>query len=133
MAKFKKDEVPEGFTFAMAFVDFLPVLFFSIAVGILSSRFHSTLFAVGAVLVIAAGVLKCLWKFIVALAKRNVPFLFYQMRVVMPIGFLIMILGLIMDRQQLSFAVILGQMRSFPSIIFYLIGIILMVCMSVLQ
>ncbi len=131
MAKFNKNEVPEGFTFMMALEDFLPVLFFSFSVGILSGRFHSMLFAIGAFLVVWSGILKCLWKFAVALAKKNIPFLFYQMRVVMPVGFLIMIVGLIIDRDQLSVSVILSQMLSFPACIFYLIGIVLMILMSV--
>ncbi len=121
----------EGFTLGLAFVDCLPVVYFSISVCILSLRFHSLLFFVGAFLVIAAGALKCLWKFILAMRKKNIPFLFYQMRVVMPVGFVLILLSLFVDRKSLSLEAILAQITSFPSILFYLLGIAGMVCMTI--
>lgn len=129
--KGKESRIPEGFTLPMALMDCLPVLFFSISVSALSLRFQSMLFFIGSFLVILAGALKCLWKFLLALAKKNIPFFFYQMRVVMPLGFLLMLLSLIVDRKRLSGAAILRQILSFPSVICYLIGIVGLVMMTI--
>ncbi|KIR03550.1 hypothetical protein P261_02365 [Lachnospiraceae bacterium TWA4] len=124
-------KIPEGFTVLMATVDFIPVLFFSIMVSVLSLRFKSLLFFIGAFLVIAAGVLKCLWKYVIAIAKKNIPFLFYQMRILMPFGFLLILCSLIVDRSQLNKELIFQQILSFPSILCYLIGLSGMVCMMI--
>ena len=67
--------VPEGFSLAMAIVDCMPVLFFSISSAILAMRFDSILFRIGVTLVIIAGALKAGWKFVIALVHKDVPFL----------------------------------------------------------
>ena len=92
--------VPEGFNLAMALLDCLPVLFFSISAGILAYRLKSTLFGIGIFLVILAGAMKAGWKFVIALRKKDVPFLNRQMRFLMPAG----------------------HMTAFPAVIFFLAG-----------
>jgi hypothetical protein len=122
--------VLKGFTVKLAAMDALPVLFFSGSATILSIRFPSVLFRIGALQVILAGALKVSWKFIIALARRNIIFLNRQMRCIMPAGFLLIVLALIIDKMKWSPDVLASKVVSFPSIIFFIAGTAGMVCMS---
>lgn len=114
--------VPEGFSLALAIADCLPVLFFSISSAILASRFDSTLFRVGIALVIIAGAFKAGWKFAIALLHKDLPFLSRQMRFVMPAGFLLVLVSLMVDHNEWSFGAVAGHMVHMPSLIFFLCG-----------
>lgn len=116
--------VSGNFTFGMAFMDCLPVVFFSISIAVLASRFHSVLFLIGAVMVILAGALKVSWKFVLAAAGRDIAFLNRQMRYLMPFGFLVMLLGLIIDRNQWSLSAAVHHLLSFPAILFFVLAAI---------
>ena len=114
--------VPEGSNRSMGILDRLPVLFFSISAGILAYRLKSTLFGIGIFLVILAGAMKAGWKFVIALRKKDVPFLNRQMRVLMPAGFVLALAALIADRNHWSPAAVLRHMTAFPAVIFFLAG-----------
>jgi len=88
-----KDTIPEGFTLSLAAVDALPVLFFGASCILLGKGLQSVLFILGACLCLWAGLAKVIWKVIVCLKKKNVWFLFMQMRIIMPLGMLLMLLG----------------------------------------
>lgn len=123
-------KIPEGFTLTMAVTDMLPVLFFSISIAVLSGRIESGIFLTGAVLVILAGALKVLWKFVLALVKKDVRFLNRQLRYLMPAGFLLMAAGLVADRDSWSARAAAEHIVSFPAVIFFLlaaVGIIFMI------
>ena len=122
---------PEGFTVALALTDALPVIFFCGNCIVIGRLLDSVLFFIGAMFCLLGGSGKVLWKLIVAVGKEDVRWLFFQMRVLMPAGFALMILALILCRDRMSLQGILGRFLSFPSIIFFLIGIAGMVLMSV--
>lgn len=107
----------------MACMDTLPVIFFSIDMIVVSNRFKSGLFIAGALLVILAGLLKVLWKFILACRHKDINFLNKQMRYLMPVGFLLILLGLIVDRRKWSISSVVLHLTSFPAIPFLIIGI----------
>lgn len=113
---------PEGFSLAMALADCLPILFFSISSSVLAVRFASMLFRTGIFLVILAGAMKAGWKFVIALAGKDVSLLNRQMRFLMPSGFLLILLSLFADRERWSAAAILRHMISLPSLLFFLAG-----------
>lgn len=122
--------VPKGFTVELASIDALPVLFFSGSAAMLSIRFPSVLFRIGALLVILAGALKVSWKYVIALAHRNIRFLNRQMRYLMPAGFLFMALALFIDRKKWNPSLLVSKVISFPSIIFFIAGAAGIICMS---
>ncbi len=129
--KMTRDIVPEGFTLSLALIDALPVLFFCASMIVISRLFSSNLFLIGALLCMIAGAAKVLWKIIVVLKKKNIWFLFLQMRILMPIGFVFIVISLIMKRSEISLA---GMGRAFmhmPSMLFFVIGILGMVLMMV--
>ena len=113
---------PEGFSLAMALADCLPILFFSISSSVLAVRFASIFFRTGIFLVILAGAMKAGWKFVIALAGKDVSLLNRQMRFLMPSGFLLILLSLFADRERWSAAAILRHMISLPSLLFFLAG-----------
>lgn len=133
MAKTKitKETVPEGFSMKLALVDALPVIFFGgsmIASGLI---FKSSLFIFGALLCLFAGAAKVLWKIIVVLKKKNIWWLFMQMRILMPVGMVIMIAAAVMSRSSVDFSSLLSEALSFPPVIFFSAGIIGMILMTV--
>lgn len=127
--KITKDTVPEGFTLALALEDALPVLLFGVSTVLLGLRYKSVLFVFGALLCFWAGAAKVIWKLIVVRKKKNVWWLFMQMRLVMPAGFLLMLLSLFTDGASLSG--ILAGLCSFPSVIFFALGVLGMALMGV--
>ncbi len=129
--KMTKDTVPEGFSMKLALVDAIPVIFFGIDFLLIGRLFGSVLFIIGALLCLVAGAAKVLWKIIVVLKKKNIWALFIQMRILMPIGFGMMVLALIVNASRLSFPAILGGICSFPAVIFFALGVIGMAMMIV--
>ncbi len=126
------DNKYEGFTLTLALVDALPVLFFggsSILIGLI---FKSPLFIIGACLTFLAGFFKVLWKVILGVSGKDVPILNKQMRIVMPVGFLLMLISLIVDRKKISFPGMWAAITGFPQIIFFILWVLGMVGMGVL-
>ena len=126
----KTENKPTGFTLSMALMDTLPVLFFSVSIGVLSARFGSALFLAGAILVILAGIMKVLWKFLLATVKRDVRIFNRQMRFIMPAGFALMIAALITDRDKWSIQDVAAHAFSLPSLIFFILALSGIGCMS---
>lgn len=54
-----------------------------------------------------------------------------QMRVVMPIGFLLMIVSVLLNLKAIKISVILSAVISMPSVVFFVIGIVGMVLMGI--
>ena len=129
--KMAKDTVPENFTLSLAFVDALPVLFFGGSMILIGLLFGNPLFLVGAALCFWAGAAKVLWKIIVVTKKKNVWWMFLQMRIVMPVGFVLMILAVILNRNVIDLPAVFAAVISFPSVIFFTIGVIGLVLMGV--
>ena len=129
--KMTKDIVPEGFTLSLALTDAIPVLFFGASMVAVSFLFSSRLFLFGALLCFIAGAAKVLWKIIVVLRKKNIWFLFLQMRILMPIGFAVMVIAVILKKSAVDFSGILSAALSFPPVIFFATGVIGMVLMTV--
>ena len=89
------------------------------------------MFLTGAVLCFWAGAAKVLWKIIVVKKKKNIWWLFLQMRIVMPLGFALMIFAVIMNRSAVNLPAVFAAIVSLPSAIFFAIGVTGMVLMGV--
>lgn len=126
-----KDTIPEGFSVKLALVDLIPVVFFGLSAVRVGSLFHSALFIAGAALCLVSGIVKVLWKGIVAVSGRNVWPLFVQMRVAMPVGFALLLAAVIAGRARLSGAAILAEVTGFPACIFFGLGVLGMALMTV--
>lgn len=120
--KITKDTVPEGFSIGLALMDFLPVVLFGLSAIRVGSLIHSGLFIAGALLCLVSGLLKVLWKIIAAAAKRNIWALFLQMRILMPVGFLLLLAALIQSRALLHGGAILAALFRFPACPFFAAG-----------
>lgn len=129
--KMTKDTIPEGFSVPMAIVDLIPVVFFGFSAIRIGSLFESTLFVAGSLICLVSGVVKVLWKLVVAVSKRNIWPMFVQMRILMPIGFLTLLTALIVDRGNLNASAIMAGIISFPACIFFGTGILGMILMVV--
>ncbi len=88
-----RNTVPQDFTLGLALVDAIPVILFGISCILLGKGLSSWIFILGAVLCLCAGAAKVLWKIIVCTKKKNIWFLFIQMRTIMPAGGILMLLG----------------------------------------
>lgn len=119
-----KTNSPQGFTLSMAVMDCLPVLFFSIGFAVLATRFNSHLFRLGIFLVILVGALKAGWKFVIALCHKDLNVLNKQMRFLMPIGFVLMLVAMVIDRNKWSWNAMINHITRMPANLFFLGGII---------
>lgn len=113
-----EEPVPEGFTVVLALEDAVPVVLFCLATIAAGQALGSPLFVAGACISFAAGTLKVSWKLAIAVAHRNIPVLSRQMRYVMPLGFLLMALGLIFQHE--AAAALILRMFALPSLPFTL-------------
>ena len=118
--KMTKDTVPEGVSVVMALVDLIPVVFFGLSAVRVGRLFQSALFVTGALICLLSGVVKVLWKLIAAVSRRNIWPMFVQMRIFMPVGFLLLLAALIA-----------GGICGFPACVFFALGALGMVCMCV--
>jgi len=130
-SKINRNTVPEDFTMGLALFDALPVLFFGLSVLLLGLLLKSVLFFIGAILCFAAGAAKVLWKIIVVLRRKNVWWLFIQMRCLMPIGFIMMIIGALYHRTDPTAADILRSACEFPVSTLLLLGTLCLALMGV--
>ena len=130
-AKMTRDTVPEDFTLSLALVDALPVLLFGGSMLLIGAIFSRGLFLAGALLCFWAGAAKVLWKIIVVTKKKNVWWLFLQMRIVMPVGFALMLLAVVLGRKSIRLSAVLTAVTSLPSAAFFALGVAGMVLMGV--
>ena len=129
--KMTRDTIPEDFTLSLALIDALPVLFFGGSIILIGLMFRKVLFLIGALLCFWAGAAKVIWKIIVVTKKKNIWWLFMQMRIVMPFGFALMIIAVILSRSTINLSAVLAAAVSMPSVIFFAIGIIGMTLMGI--
>lgn len=121
----------QNFTLSLALFDAFPVIFFCVGMLLIAARFDNAFFLTGVILCTCAGCGKVLWKILVASAGKDIRILNRQLRVLMPVGFLLVIIGLITGRNRIDFGVLLGQATAFPSCLFFGVTVIGMICMSV--
>lgn len=126
-----KNVIPEDFTLSMAVFDGLPVIFFCIGILLISAKFTSPLFLAGGILCFFAGLCKVLWKIIVVLKKKNIWFLFMQMRTTMPIGFAMIIISLIINYKSININNLFNIITTTPQLIFFILGAVGMILMTV--
>ena len=126
-----RETIPEGFSVPMALVDLIPVVFFGLSAVRAGSLFRSALFMAGAVICLLSGVVKVGWKLIAAISKRNIWPMFVQMRILMPAGFLAMLIALVVDRAGLNGEAMLAGVTGFPACVFFLAGALGMILMIV--
>lgn len=125
----ENDKVLEA-SVGMAIVDALPVLCFSASMILIGQVYQSAVFMAGAILCVLAGVGKVLWKLILAIAHKDVPILFRQFRFLMPAGFVLMLISLVINRPSLS--ALWKNVSSFPCNILFLIALVGFVIMGIL-
>lgn len=123
----------ENFPLSLALFDALPVIFFSVAMVLIAMHFRNVFFIKGAVLCAVSGLGKVVWKIIIAGTKKDISLLNKQLRILMPVGFLLMLIGIIMGISlgTLSLKVLWHNICTFPSLLFFLITLAGMICMSV--
>lgn len=121
----------EGFTVAMALVDALPVLFFSAWMLLLAMRFLSRLFLLGAVLMALGGLCKVVWKLLLGLGKGDVKWVNLAFKPLMASGFLLVLASLIPHHNLIRPAAVWAAMTSYPSVLFFIAGALLLIGMCV--
>lgn len=116
----------------LAIFDLCPVVLFGITCILIGRTFGSILFVTGAILSLAGGLCKVLWKILLAAAKKDVHFLNRPLFIVlMPAGFLLMLLSIILAAGRISWGSLARGILSMPSLIFFLLGILGLAAMTV--
>ena len=116
----------EGFTLALALVDAIPVLSFGAAMVIIATRFGSPLFMVGAALSVLAGCCKVAWKLVLGIARKDLRWLNKPFVPMQATGFLLMLISFIIGFGKISWSAVGAAIVSFPSLLFFVLGIGLM-------
>lgn len=127
--KMSKEIIPEGFTLGMVFSDMLPVLFFGGTTVIIGLILGNIWISIGAAVAFVSGLLKVVWKLIVVTKKENVWWLFIQMRIFMPIGLAIFLIGLVFSLSKMPAQTVIAALIGMPQLIFFILGIAGMVAM----
>lgn len=129
--KITKNDVPEDFTLGLVFVDAIPVIFFGVNCILIGTHLPNILFVIGAALCLWAGAAKVIWKLIVVLKKKNIWWMFMQMRILMPIGFVLMIVSVLLARKLIDFYAVKDMVLGLPSVLFFGLGVLGMILMGV--
>lgn len=119
----------EQFSTAMALTDLLPVGLFCAGGAVAFTRLQSVPFGAGVLLAALAGVCKAGWKLVAAFRHRDVPLLRRLFRVLMPCGFLAMILSV--PLAPAAWLALAAAAVRLPALIFLLAGCAGMVLMCV--
>ena len=127
-----RDAVPDNFTVKLALFDGVPVIFFALATICLGIFLKSPAFVIGAFISAFAGIFKVIWKLIVAIKGKNIWWMFTQFRLLMPIGFILMILGVFLGRSYMTPKEIISWFTGFPVNIFFGLGLVSLILMLVL-
>ncbi len=119
----------EDFTVALALVDAIPVIFFSLSMIILATALSGSgiafwIFLVGAILIAASGLCKVLWKLLLGLKVGDVKILNKAFVPCMAGGFMIAIIGAIIGTitGAIVWKGIIKAIISIPAIIFFIVG-----------
>lgn len=129
--KMTKDIIPDDFTLSLAIVDAIPVLFFCASITVVGILFKSILFVIGAAMTLFAGAVKVIWKIIVVQKRKNIWWMFLQMRILMPIGMLLMLLSVIINHSRINMSTLFTDVTSMPSLVFFIVGLIGMILMTI--
>lgn len=121
----------ENFPLSLAMFDALPVIFFSISVIIIAMNYRNALFITGSILCTLAGIGKVVWKIIIAGTRKDIAILNRQLRILMPAGFLLIIIGIIMGADNIDFSWLMTAILSFPAVVFFAITVIGMILMTI--
>ena len=120
-----------NFTLSLALFDALPVIFFCIGMLMIAAQFSNVYFLIGVILCTCSGCGKVLWKILISCTAKDIRILNRQLRVLMPMGFLLIITGLISGKSQIDLTTLFIQVISFPACIFFGVTVIGMICMSI--
>lgn len=121
----------ENFTLGLALFDALPVLFFCVATLLIAVRFRNGFFLAGAILCTLSGISKVIWKILLAGIKKDFQIANKQMRFFMPLGFVLMIIGLVTGCRAEQLAALKTLVFSFPAVLCFGITIAGMCLMMV--
>jgi hypothetical protein len=116
----------EGFTVTLALVDAIPVLSFGISMLIISGRFGSPLFFVGAILSVLGGCCKVAWKLVLGITKKDLRWLNKPFVPMMASGFLLLLSSVLLNIMKINWAAVGAAIIRLPSILFFVAWIGLM-------
>ena len=119
----------ENFPLSLALFDALPVIFFCCSIFVIGIHYKDPLFLAGAMLCVLAGLGKVLWKIILAASAKDIAWMNRQMRILMPVGFLLILIRILTGGA--DFTALGCAITSYPSILFFTITVLGMIGMSI--
>ncbi|MBP7349798.1 MAG: hypothetical protein KA965_14065 [Butyrivibrio sp.] len=125
----EKTKKYDGYNLSLALVDAIPVIFFLISGLLLFRIFPSKWFMLGISLSALAGSGKVLWK-ILLIRKMDFFWLNRQFRFLMPAGFGFLLISILLNIHVINWNGIGRAVISFPSLLFFVAGIIGMIAMT---
>ena len=126
-----ENTVPQDYTMPLALFDAVPVILFAGACFLLWQMSQSIFILLGGVICFVSGMIKVLWKILVVLQKKNVWWMFVQMRKCMPAGMTLILIGILalcLDKDKS--AVIASFLHPLP-LLLLVVSLAAMACMIV--
>lgn len=117
------------FTMNLALVDAIPVLIFGATVVIIATSIQSGVFLIGGLFSVFAGLGKVIWKIILAVKEKDNDFWRKQFKFTMPLGFCLMIIGVVIKKSIINWSKLWISLISFPTILYLILALVLMVAM----
>jgi len=109
-----------GFSLSLAVVDVIPILLFLLMGSLAAKKIDSPLLLIASIICVLAGMMKVIWKILLAAGKGDRHLLPVLFRIFMPAGFALIIAALL--RQSKKTAALIAGMSAFPSLIFLILG-----------
>ena len=122
-----------GFTVQLALVDAVPVLEFCASMVVVALRLQSTLFIVGALCCILAGCGKVVWKLLLAVKGKGIPWLSADFMRRMLTGFALMVAALLLKAGSIDLSAVLARAATLPAAGFFAVAIACMAVLCVLR
>ena len=125
----------EKYTLGLALFDLLPVIFFLLSGILIWKMYGHPLFLTGVIACFIGGLSKVIWKLIIVTAKQDRPIFNKVFRALMPGGFVLMLLAVIISACTRGGSFLASFWHGFtmmPAVIFFIAGITGMFCMGYL-
>lgn len=113
----------------MALVDAIPVLLFAYATEQMWLTINNKCFMIGAIACFAAGLGKVLWKFLFAIMRKSIDFLYKQFKYLMSLGFVLMLVGGLVELNNYDLKEVAAAIFNVPCMVCLVISIGALVCM----
>jgi len=114
------------FSVGLALLDYVPVAAFGAAIVTVAASFSSALFLIGAVISLAAGMLKATWKLIYGASGRDIVWMNKPFVPLQSGGWLLMLAGVLANIKRIEFVSLFAAVSGLPQLVLFILWLALL-------